>query len=545
MKKCQTGGKIESLYIKPIVPQTLAINVEDQHEIERFNQDRKRISRPTSGTSASHEGVNKQKSKSKIYEMQSGGNLYTQGYKDTSPFKHLPQITIPSNRITMEGVSQPIRATLDNGQTHIMQPNQNYFFPNTKYVRETKMQTGGQPQGDPTQEMLMSYFQMNQMSEEQIQAFMQEFESMSPEEQQQVLQYIQQELGGQEQPETPSQEMQEAPQEQMMEQQMQAGGMFLREPEYYQSGGFMIPMQTGSYVPPSGYQTIRANPVQMQLSDGSTMKADNVDYTTNPQPKSPIAEKKKELRKAETIYERGQTVRQVQQMLVDAGYDIGKNSKGLPDVDGLLGNKTAAALELYRKTKNLSTTDWKSTFKELSGNTLVAAKVVKDAPVEEKKVEKLTMRVLDMPSDYYTNYKTGYVAGLKKDYESTIVTQPVEKVPLQQPKSVVVESTSTRSTYGQELGNVYTAKPGTIRRGYTATDMQEGQNIYGKNTPTSEPKQIVGNTVGNAFGRKGLFTDPMYYDFKIIAEFPNHYVTRDEKSGKEYKVSKTTKKLIK
>ena len=386
------------------------------------------------------------------------------------------------------------------------------------------------------------------MSEEQIQQFMQEFQQMSPEEQQQVLQYIQQELQGgqQEGAEMPQQEMQEAPQEMMM-----AGGMHLQRPQYYQSGGFLIPAQTGMTA--QGAQIIPLNPVNGMMN-GMQLQADSLAYAQPVQevkkPAAPkLVESKKELRKAETIFERGQAVKQVQAMLVEEGFDIGKNSKGQPDIDGLLGNKTAAALEMYRKSKGLSTTDWKSTFKELTGNAPVAAKVVSTAPVQQDKVNEIVVKAAEkpLPDDYYTNYKTGYVARLKEDYEASL-RAPNDDTPfpaylknkrnsLQRPKSVVAESTGVRSGYGQELGEMYNAKPGTIRRGYSATDQYDGVTNPYKGS-TIENKEVIGTKVGDILGRKGLFSDPVYFDYTIVENNADHYIAVDPSSKKKYKIKK-------
>lgn len=65
------------------------------------------------------------------------------GYKDNSPYNKEPYIDIPSNRITMKGVSQHLIAIPDNDPPIVMKPNQEYLFPNSKKVREVKLQMGG------------------------------------------------------------------------------------------------------------------------------------------------------------------------------------------------------------------------------------------------------------------------------------------------------------------------------------------------------------------------------------------------------------------
>lgn len=102
----------------------------------------------------------------------------------------------------------------------------------------SKYQMGGEqiqeqvPQDDGMMQLLQAFFQMNQMTEEQIQQFMQEFQGLPPEEQQQVIQHISEQVQGGEQ---------EAPiQEQPMEQpQMQMGGSMQLE----MSNRGMLPMQ--------------------------------------------------------------------------------------------------------------------------------------------------------------------------------------------------------------------------------------------------------------------------------------------------------------
>ena len=85
-------------------------------------------------------------------------------------------------------------------------------------------QNAPQEQGgnEEMMQILQAYFEKNQMDEQMIQQFMQEFEALPPDQQQQVIEHIVQELqGGQqegmEQQNSPEQPMQQAP--------MQAGGM--------------------------------------------------------------------------------------------------------------------------------------------------------------------------------------------------------------------------------------------------------------------------------------------------------------------------------
>lgn len=70
------------------------------------------------------------------------------GYKDDSANRDNPVNIIPSNNITMEGVSFPIRATpVKDGVTkgtQTLYPGQDYKFPGADYVIEEKFQQGGE-----------------------------------------------------------------------------------------------------------------------------------------------------------------------------------------------------------------------------------------------------------------------------------------------------------------------------------------------------------------------------------------------------------------
>lgn len=521
-KRCQTGGVAQdSIYIKPIILKTPVVI---PHPIETV---------PYGLGASNGGGTTKHKSKDKIYEKETGGyaesgihikkshkglftnkanaagmgvqeyarhvlankekypsstvkqanfarnashwneaggNIYEQGYKDDSPYKHMPLIKIPSNRITMQGVSQPLKAQLSNGETHIMYPNHEYHFPQSNYVIESPMQTGGESLGDEqqVQQLLMAYFQSHNMNQEQIQKFMEEFQQMKPEEQQQVLQYIQQELGNQEQPETLQQELQEPPAEQAQE-SMQTGGLMLRDNGYYQSGGFLVPYQTGDLV---GYQTVRANPVNIDMGKGVELKADNLDYTTKN-----LNEKKKELKKAEVIYERGNLVKDVQSFLVKKGYDVGKNSKGLPDIDGLLGNKTAAALMKYAQDNpDLNLKTWKDVFKNLSGEHPQTNSVIKEAPVS-KNVENIVSEKTLSHYDAILNDSNvpQYIKNaITKAKKSNLIT-PETKYSLGNEQNTELENDS-HSVYTPKIKEepvIYQTITGVKRR-FTATDKYDG-----------------------------------------------------------------------
>ncbi len=68
-------------------------------------------------------------------------------------------VIVPSNRITMQGINYPVMAYPDNDAPMMMQPNQEYYFPNSKRVLERPMfQDGGEvwdatSTGETTSEM--------------------------------------------------------------------------------------------------------------------------------------------------------------------------------------------------------------------------------------------------------------------------------------------------------------------------------------------------------------------------------------------------------
>ena len=79
-------------------------------------------------------------------KLQSGGDLVSQlGYRNDSPFKNAPQLTINSPSISMENVSTPlIGISNQTGETKLMKPNKKYKFKNTKSVTEVPAyQNGG------------------------------------------------------------------------------------------------------------------------------------------------------------------------------------------------------------------------------------------------------------------------------------------------------------------------------------------------------------------------------------------------------------------
>lgn len=75
------------------------------------------------------------------------GGMAVQGYKDNSPFKNLPQIEIPSNTITMNGVGQDLLLLPDGDEPKLAKANSGiHKFPNSSKVLEIpSKQLGGLP----------------------------------------------------------------------------------------------------------------------------------------------------------------------------------------------------------------------------------------------------------------------------------------------------------------------------------------------------------------------------------------------------------------
>jgi len=73
-----------------------------------------------------------------------GGNIKTDpnGYWDKS--NHGKPVRIPSNKITMKGVNQPLYGIDDTGFAQMMYPGQNYQFPGNSVTEFPTMQNGGQ-----------------------------------------------------------------------------------------------------------------------------------------------------------------------------------------------------------------------------------------------------------------------------------------------------------------------------------------------------------------------------------------------------------------
>lgn len=67
---------------------------------------------------------------------QKGITISQTGYKSNSKDRNKPKLRIPSNQITMKGVPHPVIGTGSDGQQIVMQPGQDYIFPNAEYVDE-------------------------------------------------------------------------------------------------------------------------------------------------------------------------------------------------------------------------------------------------------------------------------------------------------------------------------------------------------------------------------------------------------------------------
>ncbi len=77
-------------------------------------------------------------------EFKKGGNINTTGYLDNSDTKHNPYNIIPSNNITMDGVSIPLMLMPDGDQARVVMPNSGeYNFPNSQYVTEIPLAQKG------------------------------------------------------------------------------------------------------------------------------------------------------------------------------------------------------------------------------------------------------------------------------------------------------------------------------------------------------------------------------------------------------------------
>lgn len=314
------------------------------------------------------------KSKKVKINCQKGGTynqMITDGYKDDSPFNQLPEITIPGNRITMKGVSQPIKAQLSNGQTHIMQPGQEYYFPGTDYVKESPYYQSGGPivqkpidpswyqiPTPPVQPPVQSQvpFQVNHEGVNKMKSKNKIYEKQEGgmiQQENQPQQFDQQVLGSYVRSLAPREQSQFIEQwKQMDEAQKQELYQAIvqqsqGQPEM-QEGGFVHPYDTDFYPEmQSGGAPIWNNlnatayarnyrPTEVQQAAAANTQP--VVTQANPTQEIPVAV-------AQKIVAQGSDVTRIQQALVDAGYKI--------KVDGVYGPKTQRAVELYQAANKL------------------------------------------------------------------------------------------------------------------------------------------------------------------------------------------------
>lgn len=78
------------------------------------------------------------------------------GYKRTSKDRKESVLNIPSNNITMRNVPHKVVAVDDFGKIKIMQPEQDYYFPNSQSIVETPFQQGGRIPIQEFEEYLLS-----------------------------------------------------------------------------------------------------------------------------------------------------------------------------------------------------------------------------------------------------------------------------------------------------------------------------------------------------------------------------------------------------
>ena len=79
-----------------------------------------------------------------LQKYSEGGKISKTGYKRTSKDKDEPMLTIPSNNITMEGVTHPVYGVDNEGNSQMMFPGENYQFPG-QYVNEIPVRQQGGP----------------------------------------------------------------------------------------------------------------------------------------------------------------------------------------------------------------------------------------------------------------------------------------------------------------------------------------------------------------------------------------------------------------
>lgn len=80
---------------------------------------------------------------SQIDQKKQGGNIKTDSQGYWNPKNHGKPVRIPSNKITMKGVNQPLYGIDDTGFAQMMYPGQDYQFPGSSVVELPLMQDGG------------------------------------------------------------------------------------------------------------------------------------------------------------------------------------------------------------------------------------------------------------------------------------------------------------------------------------------------------------------------------------------------------------------
>lgn len=371
------------------------------------------------------------------------------GYRDDSPYKHLPEITIPGQNITMKGVSVPILGTLSNGQTHLMQPGQEYYFPETDYVKETPyFQVGGpiikQLQPSPnwlkipvppiepkvpfvvnhegtthikTKDKIYEKQQGGMIN--QPQQFDQKIlgsyvRSLAPREQSQFLQQWEQMDDSQ------KQELYQAIVQQVQEQpQMQDGGfVHPYDNDFYpemQQGGAPIWNNLNATAYARNY---KPSAEEVSIPPATDPLAGTQKQTT---PQTPVTEKEV-IKAAQTAVKQGSDVTRIQQALVDAGYKI--------KVDGVYGPKTQRAVELYQAANKLKVDGvaGKNTLSSLGLNYIDKTfknTITRRAPVITNVVPEVSQEVEEEQWNFYGPNNPYPGRAVSDPAKSTVTEQPV------------------------------------------------------------------------------------------------------------------------
>lgn len=352
------------------------------------------------------------------------------GYNKNSKYKNEPYIDFEPNgngvtHLTTKNVEDGFQIiAVNKNKSVVMQPGYDYFFSGS--VREIPLKTknkdmynnfrysaqvGGQPpmqqqqpnEQDMIMQVLQAYFSMVGMNEQQAQEFMQEFGAMQPEEQQQILSYIQKELqGSQQQQSAPMQQgsaqdlqpmgMQEQPMapSQQQEQVVAMGGYLVPMKRYAQSGEMSSGKDQDQMPPPAKFRLgmeglpnvgVRARELgidnqQLYPMGNGSIETAEVGYDENPKgamrpvsvPSQPmLIADPKEIRKqriahvqkmneeanaiAKEFMDEKEERKNIQKYLVSKGYNLGayvdktdKEGDRIKGVDGVFGSRTLNAL---------------------------------------------------------------------------------------------------------------------------------------------------------------------------------------------------------